>query len=182
MSALCPILRQSFEDYRRDALPSPQRRMLREHLSVCAECRDLAAAQDPTMVFARPYAAEALPESETQRILANVRTAVAFAETEKRLRRSSRRRVAGAAAAAAAFGALLLLAPGDRASVGSVAVSAPTPAPLDDPAVTASSLQPAALPVELEGASTDATVYEWSPGAGREEPRVVWIVDRGLDI
>jgi hypothetical protein len=25
-------------------------------------------------------------------------------------------------------------------------------------------------------------VYELNPGAGREEPRVVWIVDRGLDI
>ena len=41
-------------------------------------------------------------------------------------------------------------------------------------------VQPAAL--ETEGVSNDATVYEWSPGAGREEPRVVWIVDRGLDI
>jgi anti-sigma factor RsiW len=186
MTPICSILRPSFEDYRNDTLPTPQRRMLREHLSECAECRDLAAAQDPTMVFARPYAAEALPESETQRILANVRTAVAFAQTEKRLRRTSRRRFAGAAAAAAAFGALLLLAPGDRASVEGVAVtaSAPTPASIDDLSVaTATSLQPAALPVELEGASTtDATVYEWSPGADREEPRVVWIVDRGLDI
>jgi hypothetical protein len=28
----------------------------------------------------------------------------------------------------------------------------------------------------------DATIYDWNPGAGVEEPRVVWIVDRSLDI
>ena len=110
MSALCPILRGTFEDYRRDALPAPQRRILRDHLAACPECRNLAAAQDPTMLFARPFAAEEVPAADAARILANVRTAVAFAETERRIR-SSRRKFASAAAAtaaAAAFGALLL--------------------------------------------------------------------------
>ena len=114
MSALCPILRGSFEDYRRDALPAPQRRILRDHLAVCPACRDAAAAEDPTMLFARPFPAAELPANDAQRILENVRTAVAFAETERRLRRTSRRRFAGAAAtvaAAAAFAALLLTEP-----------------------------------------------------------------------
>ncbi len=102
MSALCPILRGSFEDYRRDALPAPQRRILREHLAACPECRNLAAAQDPTMLFARPFAAEEVPAADATRILANVRTAVAFAETERRIRKSSRRKFASAAAATAA--------------------------------------------------------------------------------
>jgi len=182
MSVLCPILRGSFEDYRRDALPAPQRRMLREHLAACAECRNLAAAQDPAMLFARPFVTEEVPEVDAKRILANVRTAVAFAETERRIGKSSRRKFASVAAAAAVFGALLLMAPrgGDR-GVETAAVR-PTPAAANG---ATAALQPVALATgtaEVEGVSTDATVYEWSPGAGREEPRVVWIVDRGLDI
>ena len=182
MSVICPILRGSFEDYRRDALPAPQRRMLREHLAACAECRNLAAAQDPAMLFARPFATEEVPEVDAKRILANVRTAVAFAETERRIGKSSRRKFASVAAAAAVFGALLVMAPrgGDR-GVETAAVR-PTPAAANG---ATAALQPVALATgtaEVEGVSTDATVYEWSPGAGREEPRVVWIVDRGLDI
>lgn len=182
MSVICPILRGSFEDYRRDALPAPQRRMLREHLAACPECRNLAAAQDPAMLFARPFATEEVPEVDAKRILANVRTAVAFAQTERRIRKSSRRKFASVAAAAAVFGALLLMAPrgGDR-GVETAAVR-PTPAAANG---ATAALQPVALATgtaEVEGVSTDATVYEWSPGAGREEPRVVWIVDRGLDI
>ncbi len=43
-------------------------------------------------------------------------------------------------------------------------------------------MQPAALAGETSVVSSDATVYDLNPGAGREEPRVMWIVDRGLDI
>ena len=199
MSTLCPILRGSFGDYRRDALPAPQRRILRDHLAVCAECRALAAAEDSTMLFARSFAAEALPEDESRQILDNVRTAVTFAQTERRIRRTSRRRIASAAAAAAAFGALLLMAPGggtDRVDTQVAAIEeadeaapAPTAADADRSSPSEVSASFAALPslvqpaaLETEGVSNDATVYEWSPGAGREEPRVVWIVDRGLDI
>lgn len=190
MSSICPILRGSFDDYRRDALPAPQRRILRDHLAACPECRELAASGDPTMLFARPFPAEPVPAEDAQRILANVRTAVAFAETERRLRRSSRRKLASAAAAAAAFGALLLIAPSEGGRDGETlenALSRPTPAlgasargNVPEP----SAVQPATLAgsAETEGISNDATVYEWNPGAGREEPRVVWIVDRGLDI
>jgi hypothetical protein len=147
------------------------------------------------MLFARPFAAETLPEGDARKILDNVRTAVAFARAERRIR-PSRRRIAGAAAAAAAFGALLLMAPGSRNGRVETQVAAlqsgeapPTPAAVN-PALELSAppetslfpslVQPAAL--ETEGISSDATVYDWNPGAGREEPRVVWIVDRGLDI
>jgi hypothetical protein len=47
-------------------------------------------------------------------------------------------------------------------------------------AVPAAGVAPAAAEPAASGSS--ATVYELNPGAGREEPRVVWIVDRGLDI
>ncbi len=179
MSAICPIVRSSFGDYVKDALPAPQRRILREHLASCLECRDLAAAGEPTMLFARPFPQEELPAGDAERILSNVRTGVAFARTEARIRRTTRRRMtlSGAAAAAAAFTALLLVAPGTGARrPESVAASRPTPL-----AESAPALQPAARPSEAE-MPAEATVYDWNPGAGREEPRVVWIVDRGLDI
>ncbi len=178
MSALCPILRSSFGDYANDALPAPQRRILRDHLADCQECRELAVARDAAMLFARPFPQEDLPAAEVERIRANVRTAVAFAQTEQRIRRTSRRRMTvSGAAAAAAFAALLLVAPGTGARRPKPVVAArPTP-----PAESAA-LEPAGRHSDVEGTSAEATVYDWNPGAGREEPRVVWIVDRGLDI
>jgi hypothetical protein len=62
-------------------------------------------------------------------------------------------------------------------------MQSPVPAPASAPAGDSSvALAPAALSDAAPPASPDATVYDWNPGAGREEPRVVWIVDRGLDI
>ncbi len=178
MSAICPIVRSSFGDYAADRLPAPQRRILRDHLAACPECRALAAAQDATFLFARPFPAEELPVAQAARILGNVRTAVAFAQTEARIRRTTRRRVTlSSAAAAAAFAALLLLAPSSGARRSqTVAAARPTPT------AESSAIAPAALPAEGDGSSAEAFVYDWNPGAGREEPRVVWIVDRGLDI
>jgi hypothetical protein len=43
-------------------------------------------------------------------------------------------------------------------------------------------LQSAGWTEEIGTPSSDSTIYDWNPSAGREEPRVVWIVDRGLDI
>jgi putative zinc finger protein len=177
VSAICPIIRSSFADYAADALPAPQRRILRDHLAACPDCRALAAGQDATLLFARPFPAEELPAGDALRILGNVRTAVAFAQTEARIRRTSRRRATlSSAAAAAALAALIVLAPSSGARrPPAIAVARPTPS------AETVALQPA-LPAEWEGTSADATVYDWNPGAGREEPRVVWIVDRGLDI
>ncbi len=74
------------------------------------------------------------------------------------------------------------MAPGGGPRVEApLAAGRPTPAAAASEG-NASALQPATLMAETDGSSTEATVYEWSPGAGREEPRVVWIVDRGLDI
>jgi hypothetical protein len=190
MSAICAILRGSFEDYSRDTLPPPQRRILREHLAGCPECRGVASAQDPTILFARPIREE-IPQAEQEQILAAVRTGVALMKTERRIVPKSRRRLGGAAAAAAAAAILLLMSPGPgthrtaEASLadGSAIRPAPVPASGVAPATAQSSvLDPAALVEEAEPASSHATVYDLNPGAGRGEPRVVWIVDRGLDI
>ena len=80
---------------------------------------------------------------------------------------------------AAALGLLVFSGSGGHPGADRrVAVRTVTPARADG-------LQPAGLPAQASAAATDATaatVYDLNPGAGREEPRVVWIVDRGLDI
>jgi hypothetical protein len=173
MSPLCAILRGSFDDYLADALPAPQRRILREHLAACADCGKRAAAQDPTFLFARPLRAE-VGAAESAQILSAVRTGVALLETERRIQRGSSRRYAGGIAAAAALAALLLTVPGERRQA-ELTASRPVPSP-------AAPVQPAALAAEPGAELSSATVYDLNPGASREEPRVVWIVDRGLDI
>ena len=190
MSPLCALLHSSFADYAADTLPAPQRRILREHLIACPPCRELAAAEDLTLLFARSIREE-IPEAQQQQILATVRTGVSLMESQRRIGRSSRRRLGGVAAAAA-VAALVLLIPGSairRFPAPSAAGRASTPggsAPAPSTAAAAipadGALQPVALGETVEPASSGATVYNWNPGAAREEPRVVWIVDRGLDI
>lgn len=180
MSPICTILRTSFDDYIADALPAPQRRILREHLGACPECRSLAAAHDPTFLFSRPVREE-VSTAEAGAILSNVRTGVALMEAERRINRTSRRRFAGVAAAAAVAALVLTMRAGSpRPGPEVAALPAPAPAPVATAEPTG--LAPAALPAEAAAPSSDATIYNWNPGAGREEPRVVWIVDRGLDI
>lgn len=188
MSSLCAILRGSFEDYANDALPTPQRRILREHLAGCPACRDLASAQDPTTLFARPIREE-VSQAQQEQILTAVRAGVALMQTERRIGRGSRR-FGGAAAAAAAVAALVLLIPSSQgrrspeASLAARTESRPAPAAgiSETSGAQQSVLDPASLAEETEPTSSHATVYDLNPGAGRGEPRVVWIVDRGLDI
>ena len=196
VNPVCRIVRVSFEPYRRDALPAPQRRMLREHLLACEGCRAAASAEDPTLRFARPLH-EPVSEGESREILSAVMTGVDLLKTERRIRMGSRRPLrrlrigSAAAAAAAAIAAAVLVSSGGgilqtpAMPVAARAVAPASPAPASVPASAPSSataLQPAAMTGTDPAPSPDATVYDWNPGAGREEPRVVWIVDRGLDI
>ncbi|HEX4439037.1 MAG TPA: zf-HC2 domain-containing protein [Thermoanaerobaculia bacterium] len=187
MSVLCPILRASgsLDDYLADTLPAPQRRILREHLAACDECRRAAIEKDASFAFARPFAAEPVGASDAARILASVRTGVALRQTELRISRTSAsgHRIAGSVAAAAAALALAVLIPGGgsphHVQTAAAHASAPSLAP-----VQASAARPLQVirPAEPAAVSSEATIYDLNPGAGREEPRVVWIVDRGLDI
>jgi anti-sigma factor RsiW len=183
VSAICGILRESFDDYLADRLPEAQRRILREHLASCAGCSAAAAARDASFVFARSLSEDVAP-GETAAILAAVRTGVGHIETERRVAGagSGRRRTAVAAAAAAALLALTVAGGSARHEVAVAALPTllPSPAPAAEAAVAG--LEPAALPAEAGSVPSNATVYDLNPGAGREEPRVVWIVDRGLDI
>jgi len=185
---VCTIVRASFADYLRDALPAPQRKMLRDHLASCPACRVAAVAADPTLRFAvpAPVGADAIPEGMANDILAAVRTGVGLLEAERRLTRPRRLRVSSTRRAAAAVAALVLLSSGwgilrSRPRAAAFVAGAGAPERRSSPLPQAAAVQPAGLAAEAP-ASSEATVYDWNPGAGREEPRVVWIVDRGLDI
>lgn len=181
MSLSCPDVRVRFEAYAADALEGGDRRAVREHLASCAACREDAAAFDPILLFA---AAPAAPESsqETDRILSAVRTGILLKTAERKLETPSRRRRVGALASAAAAVALTLLAPGaparrDRAAVAERAAAKTMFHPAAHPAPAAEGFEKAGGRQKFPA---DATIYDWSPGAG--EPRVVWIVDRSIDI
>jgi anti-sigma factor RsiW len=181
MSLSCPDVRVRFGAYASDSLEGADRRAVREHLASCAGCREEAAAFDPLLLFAtvRP-----VPESspEAEQILSAVRTGILLKTAERKLAAPSRRRRVGALASAAAAVALTVLGPGaparrDAAAVPERAAAKATFHPAARPA-------PAAEGFEKVGGRqkfpADATIYDWNPGAG--EPRVVWIVDRSIDI
>ncbi|MDQ5873272.1 MAG: zf-HC2 domain-containing protein [Acidobacteriota bacterium] len=178
MSARCDGVRERLSDYLEDALPAGQARDFREHLSSCDDCRDRVVSRDPSLLFTRVVRDEISAE-DVARVLSGVRTGIALHETERKLdrSRSSGRRRRAALASAAAVAAMTLLLPGAArfpARTAATAVSPPveTAAPGFAPAARGSS----------RTFPADATIYDWNPGAGVEEPRVVWIVDRSLDI
>jgi anti-sigma factor RsiW len=183
MSAICPIVREGFGDYLADRLPAPQRRILREHLAACEACREAAASRDASLLLARPFGAEEVSPETSASILASVRAGVAHIETERRIRgeRPVRRRAA-VAAAAAVLAMLAVTVPSGRREerIAARPPAPPVPTRVAE-AMPAEGLADVALPDDSASPS-NATVYELNPGAGREEPRVVWIVDRGLDI
>jgi hypothetical protein len=154
-------------------------------------------------------AAEVSPD-ETARILAAVRTGIELKKAERRVETASGFRrayaIAASVAAAAFVAALAGFSGVPRAPKAvSAAAAGPVPGPAASGSVRPGSVQglqrapamaaPAADP-ESAGAMSpfaeargpvrgqklpaDATIYDWNPGGG--QPRVVWIVDRSLDI
>ena len=105
----CEVWRQAvpvgrFVDY----LPGDARRLVLEHIRDCAECRQLAIAEDSSLVF------ESLPHIEvTQDEIDRIRTSVRTLRRVKDLERSTSwgRLTGGVAAIAALFLVALLLDP-----------------------------------------------------------------------
>ena len=178
MNAACTQMRGRLREYLDDALPADDARALRGHLAVCGACRDDLAAVEPTLLFARVSRADVSPD-DVRRVVEGVRAGVALKETERKLAlgRARRRSRIAAMASAAAVAAMTLMMPGSSRSTVeppiAVRPSAPSPA---------SGFSPAARTAPSATFPADATIYDWNPGAGTEEPRVVWIVDRSLDI
>ena len=170
----------------RDALPAPQRQILREHLAACEECRAAAAVAGRVASLRAPARPRRSPAEETAAILAAVRTGVALHRDRAAHRIGARRAAPRRRRRRRPPRPSLLLVADSRRD-----------APARDAGRGASrrvrrrrprrrrDRPPGSQPPRCRTRPprrSNATVYDWNPGAGREEPRVVWIVDRGLDI
>jgi hypothetical protein len=172
--------------YLSDSLAAEERREVREHLRLCASCRDAAARVDPTALFAG-LPREDVAAEDVARVVAAVRAGIAWKEAERKLPRR-RRPFARIGSAAAVLLMTLLLPAGLRTSREEAAPPGPPGAaarPVSAsapgrPAPAAAGFATLAEPTEVGGPGRDATIYDWTPGSG--QPRVVWIVDRSLDI
>lgn len=178
MSISCGDVRERVAEYLEERLTCEEGRSLKAHLASCAVCRDEAGLMEPALLFARTEPEEVSLE-DAARILSGVRAGVAIREAERKLSgaRARRRRRIAAVASAAALAAMTLVLPGSgpRRERTASTVSPTGEAPAEGFAPAARSGQDRTFPA-------DATIYDWNPGAGIEEPRVVWIVDRSLDI
>lgn len=179
MTGPCGSAAGRVEAYRRERLPEAERRAFRAHLSECDSCRREALAADPTLIFAAAPAPPPVGDAEARAILENVKAAIAVREADRRLRGDGARRGrrSAAALAAAALLALTFSAPLARRRPG-VSVARSSPAGI---AGTANRiLRPGS---EEPSMPSSATIYEWNPGtASPDDPKIVWIVDRSLDL
>ena len=178
MSPACRESRARFAAYANEALAPLDRVAVREHLASCGPCREEAASTDATLLFAAGGPPAEVSAADRAWILQGVRAGVAIKRAERRLARPRRRAVAVAAAAAVALFTLALPG-GPRRDAGrrgeeSVAKAARAVTPAAGFGLAGA----AGAPANAGG----STVYEIAPGAGPNEPRVVWIVDRSLDI
>jgi len=201
MSLSCREALAALPGYAAETLDRELRQSLRDHVATCGDCRDVAVHTDPGILFSGSAPISPPTDEEVAQILAGVRAGIAWRQAERKLTgdthlrrgtppspRARRRR--GAAAAAAAVVALALLVPASTPRRGPRAVSnldaprVPAQAQAQSQAQATGPVVPAARPASPEVPASkfpaDATIYDLSKGVG--EPRVVWIVDRSLDI
>jgi len=180
VSVDCRALPARLDAYRRDDLADGDRRAFRRHLAECAECRSEAIASEPTLVFA-VAPAETVGEAEARTILENVRAALAVREAARRLERAApRARRAAAGLGVAAILALAFSAPLARRPRTIAAGAARPPAPSGIAGAANRIVRPGG---DEPSMPATATIYEWNPGtASPEDPKIVWIVDRSLDL
>jgi len=179
----CEMARSRLGGYAAETLGAEERRAVRGHLEDCPSCFEEAAATDATLLFVRAGSEEA-PAEEVARVLSAVKAGIALKTLERRLGPPASRRPVASLAAVATGIVLLLALPGSlsdrQPSAPEVSGARPGEAPAGD------TPWPAAAPGDFErlglesGFPAEATVYDWTPGG--EQPRVVWIVDRSLDI
>jgi len=183
MTLSCGEVRDRFEAYGSEALAAGERRGVREHLRSCEPCRKEASAADPLFLVVGTGAAS-VPTEVAAGVLAAVRTGIALKTAERRLEVPTARRRAGALASAAAAVVLTLLVPGAPARRAPGDAVAAQSRPAARSFVPASNARPAGEILPKAGGTktypADATIYDLGSGAG--QPRVVWIVDRSLDI
>jgi anti-sigma factor RsiW len=196
----CAQARDRFAAYLDERLGREERHAVRRHLEACDPCRREAAEQDPAFAFAflgGGSAVQVSPE-ETAAILASVRTGIELKKAERRIggmaggAGSGRIRVAVSVAAAALVAAVIATSGSSRAprpepvepakiaQAPAAAAPASPASEFPEPTGPLSPFAEARGPAKSQKLPADATIYDWNPGGG--QPRVVWIVDRSLDI
>jgi hypothetical protein len=122
--------------------------------------------------------AASVSDEDVAQVLAGVRAGIAWKQAERRLAR----RPARTWASVAVLVALAVLVPGNRA--GREPAVSRASSPVGGVAAEVPVLPAAASPEADGGPKTSlpasATVYDWNMDSG--QPRIVWIVDRSLDI
>ena len=105
MSASCREILERLGPYAAEELPASERRVVRDHLAACGDCRREALEADPTLLFAGPVPIEDVSAADAARILEGVKAAVSVRQAERRLgsgeanaRKVGRRRATTAAA------------------------------------------------------------------------------------
>jgi len=182
MSAGCPPVVALSEAYRDERLSGDDRREFRAHLVSCDECRRTAIRHDPAILFAlAPAPAPEAGDAEARAILENVRAALAIRDASRKLDRSVSARHGRRTAAAVGIAALVAL-------TFSAPMSRRRPLPVSTAAAAPRGIRNAATKIVRPGAEepslpSSATIYEWNPGAASpDDPKIVWIVDRSLDL
>lgn len=175
----CLDLTPAIALYRSDQLRTPERRELLSHLQECAGCRRQAFEVEPSILFAIESRPEEVSQAQAESILENVRIGIALSQTSRKLGSTSALRGKSRRLGALSAAALLLLS-----------VSSPTRRnrPTAVPSVV-TAVPAAAVPAEFSRDGdgqllpASATIYEWSPAtAAPNDPKIVWIVDRSLDL
>ncbi len=166
-----------------DDLDRQARRAAAEHLRDCGDCRLRALDRDPSVVFRLALSPQpAVSDEESQEILENVRIAIAIRRASRKIEKPSlgglgARRTAAAVAAAALL-SLTASSPMTRRSASPVPqASSPRPSAAAFARGSAPDRSDEAL------APATATIYEWNPATNSpDDPKIVWIVDRSLDL
>jgi putative zinc finger protein len=182
VNAPCPAADSRIDAYRRESLPESDRREFRAHLAECSGCRDRAIAADPTLIFAAapPLPASSDADAQARLVLESVKAALAVRSAARKI---DRPRVRHGVRAAAAVAAAVLVALTSSSARRSRSVAVPVGR------ATTGNFQNAATKIVRPGADespsmpSSATIYEWNPGtASPNDPTIVWIVDRSLDL
>ncbi|HET9794319.1 MAG TPA: zf-HC2 domain-containing protein [Thermoanaerobaculia bacterium] len=179
MSGDCRALAARIDAYRNDRLANEDRRVFRDHLAECETCRGEAIASEPTLVFAIAPSPAPVGEAEARAILENVKAAIAVRDAARRLEIPRGRRAAAGLGVAAIL-ALAFSAPLTRRPPVVVSSGARPAAPSGIAGVANRIVGPGS---EEPSMPASATIYEWNPGTSSpEDPKIVWIVDRSLDL
>lgn len=179
----CEVYRELLPAYLDDTLDEVRRTGFRAHLESCGECRDLAIAQEPTLIFSLSRRSDPSPE-RIEACVASVVAGVRQERLQKQLRPSRRPWLAAAAAVMVAIIAstawfmrsngadegVVLQADANGIEVSAPAIVEETPAPAEPPPR-----------VEVDMVQEEVRVYQYAIGDD-DNTGAVFIVNPAMEL